>query len=59
MQEFWIRLYAFIKKIGAENIPGNFLGFLMGTNFAPIAKAMGGPNIKPLASMPATCNKQS
>lgn len=24
----------------------------MGTNFAPIANAMGGPNIKPLASIP-------
>jgi hypothetical protein len=28
-------------------IPGSFLGFLKGTNFAPIAKAMGGSNIKP------------
>ena len=25
----------------------------MGTNFAPMANAIGGPNIKPLASIPA------
>jgi hypothetical protein len=36
-----------------RNIPGNLLGFLIGTNFAPIANAMGGPKIKPLASIPA------
>lgn len=36
-----------------KEIPGNLLGFLMGTNFAPIANAIGGPNIKPLASIPA------
>lgn len=35
-----------------ENIPGNFFGFLKGTNFAPIAKAIGGPNINPRASIP-------
>ena len=34
------------------DIPGNFLGFLKGTNFAPIANAMGGPNMKPRASIP-------
>lgn len=34
------------------NVPGNFFGFLNGTNFAPIASAIGGPNIKPLASIP-------
>jgi len=33
-------------------IPGNFLGFRKGTNFAPIAKAIGGPNMNPLASTP-------
>lgn len=38
--------------MGKEMLPGNFFGFLIGTNFAPIAKAMGGPNIKPLASIP-------
>lgn len=42
-----------------ENIPGNLLGFLMGTNFAPIASAMGGPNIKPLASTPTSCHQCS
>ena len=36
-----------------DNIPGNLFGFLIGTNFAPIANAIGGPNIKPLASIPA------
>lgn len=34
------------------NLPGSFLGFLKGTNFAPIANAMGGPKMKPLASIP-------
>lgn len=33
-------------------IPGNFFGFLSGTNFAPIARAMGGPKMKPRASIP-------
>jgi hypothetical protein len=33
-------------------VPGNFLGFLKGTNFAPIAKAIAGPNMNPLASTP-------
>lgn len=33
-------------------LPGSFLGFLKGTNFAPIANAIGGPNIKPRASIP-------
>jgi len=42
-----------IKDNCAKHIPGNFLGFLIGTNFAPIAKAIGGPKIKPLASTPA------
>lgn len=41
---------------GTESSPGNFLGFLNGTNFAPMAKAIGGPNIKPLASIPALCH---
>lgn len=40
---------------GIANLPGNFFGFLNGTNFAPIARAIGGPNIKPLASIPAVC----
>lgn len=35
-----------------ENIPGNLFGFLKGTNFAPIAKAIGGPNMNPRASIP-------
>lgn len=39
--------------IKERRLPGNFLGFLSGTNFAPIANAMGGPNIKPRASIPA------
>jgi hypothetical protein len=38
------------------NIPGNFFGFLNGTNFAPIANAIGGPKIKPLASIPVKQN---
>lgn len=46
-----------IKDNCAKHIPGNFLGFLIGTNFAPIAKAIGGPKIKPLASTPALCHK--
>lgn len=47
-------LYAITSKERYKTyIPGNLLGFLMGTNFAPIANAMGGPNIKPLASTPA------
>lgn len=40
-----------IMMVGS-NVPGNFLGFLKGTNLAPIANAMGGPNIKPRASIP-------
>jgi len=44
---------------GTKIMPGNLLGFLMGTNFAPIANAMGGPNIKPLASTPALGHKYS
>lgn len=39
-------------KISLKDVPGNLLGFLIGTNLAPIASAMGGPNIKPLASTP-------
>jgi hypothetical protein len=35
-----------------QNIPGNFFGFLIGTNFAPMANAMGGPKMNPLASTP-------
>lgn len=38
-------------------VPGNFFGFLRGTNFEPMAKAIGGPNIKPLASIPVMINK--
>lgn len=37
----------------SQDVPGNLLGFLIGTNLAPIASAIGGPNIKPLASTPA------
>ena len=37
----------------AGYIPGSFPGFLNGTNFAPMARAMGGPNMNPLASIPA------
>lgn len=33
-------------------LPGNFLGLRNGTNFAPRAKAMEGPNMNPLASTP-------
>lgn len=32
--------------------PGNFLGLRKGTNFAPIANAIAGPNMNPLASTP-------
>ena len=38
--------------IGLKILPGNFFGFLKGTNLAPIAKAIGGPKINPLASIP-------
>lgn len=37
------------QKMG---IPGNFPGLRKGTNFAPIAKAIDGPNKNPLASIP-------
>lgn len=40
------------KNFSGMKLPGNFLGFLSGTNFAPIANAIGGPNIKPRASIP-------
>lgn len=33
-------------------IPGSFPGLRNGTNFAPIAKAIDGPNMNPLASIP-------
>ena len=46
-------------KIKGPIIPGNFFGFLNGTNFAPIANAMGGPKIKPRASIPTEKNKNS
>lgn len=35
-----------------EWIPGNFLGFRNGTNFAPMANAIEGPNMNPRASIP-------
>lgn len=41
------------------DVPGNFLGFLSGTNFAPIANAIGGPNMKPLASTPIIIGKKN
>lgn len=44
--------------IARWKLPGSFLGFLNGTNFAPMAKAIGGPNIKPLASIPAQRKRQ-
>ena len=39
-------------QIKSKTIPGNFLGLRRGTNFAPIANAIAGPNINPLASTP-------
>lgn len=45
-------LKGFTTVCKMKDIPGNFLGFLKGTNFAPIANAMGGPNMKPRASIP-------
>lgn len=44
----------YLQEIGISdlNLPGSFFGFLKGTNFAPIANAMEGPNIKPRASIP-------
>lgn len=45
-------LKGFTTVYKMKDIPGNFLGFLKGTNFAPIANAMGGPNMKPRASIP-------
>jgi hypothetical protein len=38
-------------------LPGNFRGFLKGINLAPMARAMGGPKINPLASIPRTSRK--
>ena len=46
-----MKVFFFLKK-RCQIIPGNFFGFLNGTNFAPIASAMGGPKIKPRASIP-------
>lgn len=40
------------SKYRDKEVPGNFFGFLIGTNFAPIAKAIGGPKMNPRASMP-------
>lgn len=44
------------KKLQDEKgiciLPGNFFGFLSGTNLASSAKAIGGPKMNPLASMP-------
>ena len=51
-------LYAITSKERYKTyIPGNLLGFLMGTNFAPIANAMDESNIKPLASTPTLGHK--
>jgi hypothetical protein len=41
-----------LKTLMTECRPGNFFGFLKGTNFAPMAKAIGGPKMNPLASTP-------
>jgi len=41
-----------INQNKEERIPGNFPGLHNGTNFAPIAKAIEGPNMNPLASTP-------
>lgn len=43
----------------AINIPGNFLGLRRGTNFAPIAKAIDGPNMNPRASTPTKYSQPS
>lgn len=34
-------------------VPGNFPGLRRGMNLAPMASAMGDPNMNPLASTPA------
>ena len=52
---FYAKNKAFIdreKSYSRKNLPGSFFRFLKGTNFAPIANAIGGPNIKPRASIP-------
>jgi hypothetical protein len=38
--------------------PGSFLGLRRGMNLAPIANAIAGPNMKPLASIPGGNKKQ-
>lgn len=40
-----------------QHIPGNFPLFRSGTNLAPIAKAIQGANINPLASIPNRANQ--
>ena len=41
-----------ILVVTYKSIPGNFPGLRKGTNLAPIANAIEGPNINPLASTP-------
>lgn len=45
--------HCFVIKYPFEkmDVPGSFFGFLRGTNFAPIANAIGGPNMNPRASI--------
>lgn len=38
--------------------PGSFLGLRKGMNLAPMANAIAGPNINPLASIPEEPNKR-
>lgn len=44
---------SWIVPDSCKSLPGNLLGLRRGTNLAPIANAIEGPNRKPLASTPA------
>ena len=49
-----------VHKISKRiKLPGSFFGFLRGTNFAPIANAIGGPKTKPRASIPGINKKRN
>lgn len=44
---------------GIKALPGNFFGFLSGTNLAPMANAIGGPKRNPRASTPENTINQT
>jgi len=53
------------KKVGKNSeenrffLPGSFLGLRIGTNLAPMASAIGGPNMNPRDSIPVCQNTAS